>query len=37
MDELGIPCELYAGNRRIGGGTPMSVIAFLKLHFGMKK
>jgi|GEM_PF-1191497 len=37
MDELGIPCELYAGNRRIGGGTPMKTIDFLKLHFGMKK
>lgn len=37
MDELGIPCELYAGNRRIGGGTPMKTIDFLKLHFGMRK
>src|SRR6266550_3100071 len=26
MDELGIPCELYAGNKRIGGGTPMKTI-----------
>jgi hypothetical protein len=37
MDELGIPCELYAGNKRIGGGKPMKTIDFLKLHFGMKK
>jgi acetyl esterase/lipase len=37
MDALGIPCELYAGNERIGGGTPMKTIDFLKLHFGMKK
>jgi hypothetical protein len=37
MDELGVPCELYTGNRRIGGGTPMKIIDFLKLHFGLKK
>jgi acetyl esterase/lipase len=37
MDDLGIPCELYAGNKRIGGGEPMKIIDFLKLHFGMKK
>jgi hypothetical protein len=37
MDELGIPCELNAGNRRIGGGTPVKTIDFLKLHFGMNK
>jgi len=37
MDELKIPCELYAANQRIGGGTPMKTIDFLKEHFGMRK
>jgi ubiquinone/menaquinone biosynthesis C-methylase UbiE len=37
MDELKIPCELYAGNKRVGGGTPMRTIDFLKEHLGMKK
>jgi hypothetical protein len=37
MDALGIACEVYAGNRRLGGGTPLKTIDFLKLHFGMKK
>jgi acetyl esterase len=37
MDELKIPCELYAGGKRIGGGTPMRTIDFLKEHFGMKR
>jgi acetyl esterase len=35
MDELKIPCELYAGNKRVGGGTPMRTIDFLKQHFGI--
>jgi hypothetical protein len=37
MDKLGIDCEFYAGNRRVGGGVPLKTIDFLKLHFGMKK
>ena len=37
MDALGIPCELYAGGKRIGGGTPMTTIDFLKEHLGVKK
>ena len=37
MDELKIPCELNAANKRIGGGTPMTMIAFLKEHLGVKK
>ena len=37
MDKLGIDCELYAGNKRVGGGAPMKTIDFLKLHFGMTK
>jgi ubiquinone/menaquinone biosynthesis C-methylase UbiE len=37
MDALGIPCELYAGGKRIGGGTPMRTIDFLKEHLGMKQ
>ena len=37
MDKLGIGCELYAGNKRVGGGTLMKTIDFLKLHFGMDK
>jgi acetyl esterase len=36
MDKLGIPCELYAGGKRIGGGTPMKPIDFFKVHLGMK-
>ena len=36
MDALGIPCELYAGGKRIGGGTPMRTIDFLKAHLGIK-
>jgi acetyl esterase/lipase len=36
MNQLGIPCELYAGNKRIGGGRPMKTIDFLKLHFGIR-
>jgi acetyl esterase/lipase len=37
MDELKIPCELYAGNKRVGGGTPMRTIDFLKQHLGVVK
>jgi acetyl esterase/lipase len=35
MDELQISCELYAANQRIGGGTPMRTIDFLKKHLGL--
>jgi hypothetical protein len=37
MDALHIPCELYAGNKRIGGGTPMRTIEFLKKYLGIPK
>jgi acetyl esterase len=37
MDELGIPCELIARNKRIGGGTPPRPVDFLKKYFGMSK
>jgi hypothetical protein len=37
MDELNIPCELYAGNKRVGGGTPMRTIDFLKEHLGIRQ
>lgn len=37
MDELGIPCELTAANKRIGGGIPTRPIDFLKKSFGMSK
>jgi hypothetical protein len=37
MDTLGIPCELYADDERVGGGKPMKTIDFLKKHFGMQK
>jgi acetyl esterase len=37
MDALHITCELNAGNKRIGGGTPVSTIDFLKEHLEMKK
>jgi hypothetical protein len=36
MDDLGIPCEVDAGNWRIGGGTPTKPVDFLKLQFEMK-
>ena len=36
MDSLGIPCEVYAANKRLGGGTPMKTIDFLRQHFGLK-
>ena len=32
MDELKIPCELYAGGKRVGGGPPRPPLAFLKEH-----
>ncbi|HLN31705.1 MAG TPA: alpha/beta hydrolase fold domain-containing protein [Gemmataceae bacterium] len=37
MDELGIPCEVVAGNQRIGGASPTRPIDFLKLHLAVKK
>jgi hypothetical protein len=37
MDGLGIPCEVVAGSRRLGGGTPTNPIDFLKEHLGVKK
>jgi acetyl esterase len=37
MDDLGIPCEVVAGNHRLGGGTPTKTIDFLTQHFRMKK
>ena len=36
MDELKIPCELYADGKCFGGGTPVATIDFLRKHFGMK-
>jgi acetyl esterase len=37
MDALGIPCEFYAGGKRIGGGTPLRTIDFLKEYLGLKR
>lgn len=37
MDALGIPCEVYAANQRLGGGKPMQTIDFLKQHLAMKE
>jgi acetyl esterase/lipase len=37
MDALGIPCEVVAGNQRLGGGTPTKPIDFLKEQLGVKK
>jgi hypothetical protein len=37
MDDLGIPCELYAGGQRVGGGTVRRPLDFLKEHLGVKK
>jgi acetyl esterase/lipase len=37
MDELGIPCELYAAGKRVGGGAPRRPIDFLKEHLGVKE
>jgi acetyl esterase/lipase len=33
MDELKLPCELYADGKRFGEGTPMSTIDFLTKQF----
>jgi acetyl esterase/lipase len=35
-DELKVPCELDADGKRLGGGTPMSTIGFLRKHFGIR-
>jgi hypothetical protein len=37
MDALGIPCEVVAGNQRLGGGTPTKPIDFLKERLSVKK
>jgi acetyl esterase/lipase len=37
MDGLGIPCEVIAADKRLGGGTPTRPIDFLKEHLGVKK
>jgi acetyl esterase/lipase len=37
MDAVGIPCEVDAGNQRLGGGTPTKPIDFLKRHLGVGK
>jgi acetyl esterase/lipase len=37
MDGLDVPCEVVAGGKRLGGGTPTRVIDFLKEHLGTKK
>jgi hypothetical protein len=37
MDELKIPCVLMAAGKRVGGGTPLKGIDFLKEHLGVKK
>jgi hypothetical protein len=37
MDGLKVPCEVIAGGKRLGGGTPTKVIDFLKEHLGVKK
>jgi acetyl esterase len=37
MDDLGIPCEVVAGNQRLGGGRPTKPIEFLKGHLGVRK
>jgi acetyl esterase/lipase len=37
MDELGIPCEVYAGGKRVGGGTPRRPVDFLKEHLTGKE
>lgn len=36
-DGLQIPCELYAANQRVAGGTPMRVIDVLKEPLGIQK
>jgi hypothetical protein len=35
MDDLRMPCELYADGKRFGGGTPMATVEFLETHFGI--
>jgi acetyl esterase/lipase len=37
MDQLGIPCEVVAGNIRVGGGTPTKPIDFLRQHLRVMK
>jgi acetyl esterase len=37
MDAIGIPCEVDAGNQRLGGGTPTKPIEFLQKNFGIGK
>lgn len=37
MDALGIPCEVVAAGKRLGGGTPTKPSDFLKEHLGAKK
>ena len=36
MDALKVPCEVVAGGKRLGGGTPTRPIDFLKDYFGIK-
>jgi hypothetical protein len=37
MDGMKVPCEVVAGGKRLGGGTPTKVIEFLKEHLGVKE
>lgn len=37
MDGLGIPCEVYAANKRLGGETPIKTIEFLKRYLEVEK
>jgi acetyl esterase/lipase len=37
MDELHIPCELYAGGQRVGEGPPRRPLDFVKEHLGVTK
>jgi acetyl esterase len=37
MDALNIPCEVIAGGKRLGGGTPTRTIDFLKENLALKK
>ncbi|HEY7327114.1 MAG TPA: alpha/beta hydrolase [Gemmataceae bacterium] len=37
MDSLGIPCEVVAAGKRLGGGTPTKTIDFLTEHLRVKK
>jgi acetyl esterase/lipase len=36
MDALKVPCEVVAGGKRLGGGSPTRPIDFLKKHFGIE-